>query len=77
MQVMSKDMMKPKTEEAIINHRWSGWPGAFCLDCGVEDKAELALADNCLMCIIDPELDIVELCEIHTNGSCKKYKESK
>lgn len=25
-------------------HRWSGWPGAFCLDCGMEDALELSLA---------------------------------
>lgn len=25
-------------------HRWSGWPGAFCLDCGMEDADELDLA---------------------------------
>ena len=27
-----------------MNHRWSGWPGAWCLDCGLEDANELALA---------------------------------
>lgn len=27
-------------------HRWSGWPGAFCLDCGCEDPHEIALADG-------------------------------
>lgn len=27
-------------------HRWSGWPGAWCLDCGCEDKNELWLADG-------------------------------
>lgn len=27
-------------------HRWSGWPGAWCLDCGVEDQVELAIADG-------------------------------
>ena len=27
-------------------HRWSGWPGAFCLDCGIEDPAEIELADG-------------------------------
>lgn len=21
-------------------HRWSGWPGAYCMDCGAEDKRE-------------------------------------
>ena len=24
-------------------HRWSGWPGAWCLDCGAEDPNELCL----------------------------------
>ena len=27
-------------------HRWSGWPGAWCLYCGVEDPREVALADG-------------------------------
>lgn len=27
-------------------HRWSGWPGAYCMYCGAEDPMELALADN-------------------------------
>lgn len=27
-------------------HRWSGWPGAFCLYCGREDQREIALADG-------------------------------
>jgi hypothetical protein len=27
-------------------HRWSGWPGAWCLDCGAEDPYELCLADH-------------------------------
>ncbi len=26
--------------------RWSGWPGAWCLDCGREDPREVALADG-------------------------------
>lgn len=25
-------------------HRWSGWPGAICLDCGAEDKREVCAA---------------------------------
>jgi hypothetical protein len=24
-------------------HHFSGWPGAFCLDCGAEDANELAI----------------------------------
>ena len=27
-------------------HRWSGWPGAYCLDCGAEDQAEVCLATH-------------------------------
>lgn len=27
-----------------LQHRWSGWPGAFCLDCGSGDPFEEALA---------------------------------
>jgi hypothetical protein len=27
-------------------HRWSGWPGAWCLDCGMEDPIEQAIADS-------------------------------
>lgn len=29
-----------------MTHRWSGWPGAWCLDCGREDPVEQALADG-------------------------------
>lgn len=31
-----------------MQHRWSGWPGAWCLDCGREDPMETALADGCV-----------------------------
>jgi hypothetical protein len=27
-------------------HRWSGWPGAWCLDCGIVDPRECQLADG-------------------------------
>lgn len=30
----------------MMLHRWSGWPGAWCLDCGCEDPIELALAND-------------------------------
>lgn len=29
-----------------IVHRWSGWPGAWCLDCGCDDPYEIAIGDN-------------------------------
>lgn len=32
------------TTVSDLGHRWSGWPGAWCLDCGTEDAAELELA---------------------------------
>jgi len=25
------------------DHRWSGWPGAWCMDCGCSDPMELAV----------------------------------
>jgi hypothetical protein len=28
------------------DHRWSGWPGAWCLDCGREDARERCCADH-------------------------------
>lgn len=28
------------------SHRQSGWPGAWCLDCGIEDPTEIALANG-------------------------------
>jgi hypothetical protein len=34
----------------MSGHRWSGWPGAWCLDCGCEHNLEYALA--CPDCII-------------------------
>lgn len=30
----------------MAEHRWSGWPGAWCLDCGCSDPREDALADG-------------------------------
>jgi hypothetical protein len=29
-----------------MKHSGSGWPGAWCLDCGCEDPYEIALADG-------------------------------
>lgn len=30
----------------MAEHRWSGWPGAYCLDCGAKDPREIAMADG-------------------------------
>ena len=39
-------------------HRWSGWPGAWCLDCGEADMREQCLADghtdDCDGCVNEP-----------------------
>lgn len=31
----------------MSDHRWSGWPGAWCLDCGDPDQREVCLAGDC------------------------------
>ena len=36
--------------EQTYEHRWSGWPGAFCLKCGQDDKMETAIS----CCLFDP-----------------------
>jgi hypothetical protein len=45
-------------------HRWSGWPGAYCLNCWIDDKRELCLADG-----HDLECDRPEC----RNGPCPGY----
>lgn len=30
----------------MVEHRWSGWPGAWCLDCGAEDPVERCAASG-------------------------------
>lgn len=36
-------------------HRWSGWPGAWCLDCGTEDVSEICIADGHVLPCNRPE----------------------
>jgi hypothetical protein len=43
----------------MSDHRWSGWPGAYCLDCFAEDQTEICVA-----------MHDVENCEEHKNGPC-------
>jgi hypothetical protein len=41
----------------VKEHRWSGWPGAFCLDCGIDDPIEEALAvGDCIEVADDSEM---------------------
>lgn len=35
-------------------HRWSGWPGAICLDCGIEDEREACIATPECRCASGP-----------------------
>lgn len=55
-------------------HRWSGWPGAWCLDCGAECQGEICLADSCIHGFTgDPEVDInLPPCPIHVETECKE-----
>lgn len=34
-------------DHGSTDHRWSGWPGAYCLTCHAEDKNEVCLALSC------------------------------
>jgi hypothetical protein len=45
----------------ISKHRWSGWPGAWCLDCGIADPIEECVATH------DIEFG---LCEDHKQIPC-------
>lgn len=69
-----------------MEHRWSGWPGAWCLDCGIADPAEecLAIHDkldficrNCEqhwpqgICLDGREHDVIEIsCKEHPLTEC-------
>lgn len=55
-------------------HVWSGWPGAWCLVCGVEDIHEIALAcDDCQLAG-----DGITLCAQHLSEvqDCKQEVEA-
>ena len=48
-----------------MSHNWSGWPGAWCLDCGIDDPWESALA--CDECHVEsfPGDNPTVLCAVH------------
>ena len=66
-------------------HRWSGWPGAFCLRCGAEDPREVCLGDNfefALLCVcgqyvcraaVSDEHHLV-LCPHHPMTDCEAHE---
>ena len=41
----------------LLNHRWSGWPGAWCLDCGREDPTEWCAIEHDYETCTLPECD--------------------
>lgn len=53
-------------------HRWSGWPGAWCLDCGISDAREQCVSEH------DTIITCVEghfMCtEGHEMGTCTDHQ---
>jgi hypothetical protein len=47
-------------------HWWSGWPGAYCMKCGIEDPNEICFADSC-KCPCHDEMwaEYNKMCEDH------------
>lgn len=59
----------------MAEHRWSGWPGAWCLDCGVEDAGEICITDHDVLefCVEGHNLCTehpTRQCDEHRNGPC-------
>jgi len=54
----------------VTQHRWSGWPGAICLDCGMEDQIEhcLAVHDTGLWCV-----EGHFMCDEHPLNQCPEH----
>ena len=44
-------------------HRWSGWPGAYCLDCNCEDPSEQCITDCKCPCHNEFWKDYEKACE--------------
>jgi len=65
-----------QTGEAVVSeHRWSGWPGAWCLDCGAPDVMEVCVAEHndSLICVEGHGLCTehpANVCKVHVNGPC-------
>jgi len=69
--------MNDPTPDWNHTHRWSGWPGAYCLHCHAEDAHELGLA--CIDCIVrGPERTedggYVYFCPEHRSEKCPAWK---
>jgi len=53
----------------MSEHRWSGWPGAFCLRCGAEDVAEICATTHD-HADLDPERGICVIPCASKQGPC-------
>lgn len=42
----SLEMTEKDVKAGSKAHKWSGWPGAYCLVCGVEDMMEYAIGNS-------------------------------
>ena len=51
-------------------HRWSGWPGAWCMDCGQPDKLEIAIGRGLYDPFMDTWEDGVNPAD-YDNGECQ------
>lgn len=60
----------------MIQHRWSGWPGALCLDCFVDDQNEICISvhDVLLTCVYGHVMcengHPMQDCDVHVNHDC-------
>ena len=45
-------------------HRWDGWPGAVCMNCGEEDPIEVCMVDCSKSTWIDCECADLDHCTI-------------
>jgi hypothetical protein len=50
--------------------RWSGWPGAWCLDCGRDDPRENMLGDN----RVDFICELTECKCGHPDSDCDHFR---
>lgn len=59
--------MADAERQTTPDHRWSGWPGAWCLDCGQEDQREIGVAEGFGF---DDDGEPVAMPPEYTNGPC-------
>lgn len=60
----------------MTEHRWSGWPGAFCLDCGTEDQNEVCIAEHPEVMLTCPDCGKF-MCEEQTTSTCIAAKSTR